>query len=290
MQAPLADDLNADAYTSAAWGISDSPSMLMGSPDQYSQQQLPFSDSASAWQSSQFPESPEQLPLYPTWSPMLEQAAELASQPFNSSIGQLSAGLQFLEAIPALLESSLELQLRVETGVSEQGLGQPSEEDLYTMLARFQENCSQLPAEDSDGHADLAALSPPSSQTQHAEQQDAAKPHDVEHKPCPNEDTGEHTPPQQEVAAVADHLTAASEAEQESSLRPAMYMDCLEPDEAAHMPLTEDALRSECLATCSDDENFAVLDFGGASDGSSECSFGAEGAAASHKDVYSAPR
>ena len=39
LQAPLTDESIANAYTSAAWDGSDSPGMLMGSPDQHSQQQ-----------------------------------------------------------------------------------------------------------------------------------------------------------------------------------------------------------------------------------------------------------
>ena len=302
LQAPLTNNLIADTYMSAAWGVSDSPSMLMGSPDQCSQQHLPFSDSARAWQSSHFPESPEQLPQYRTWPPMLEDAAEYASHPFSLSAHQdlLPCGLGFAsleplshtgssEAVPVLPESSLGLQLDLEAGVSEQSLGQPSEEDLYAMMASFQDNCSQLPAEDSDRSADLAAMSPIGSQMQRVEQQDAASPHDMYHNSVQSQGTADATS-QQGMSGVANHPIAASEAEFQSKQSPAMFMDCLEPDEAARMPLTENMLRSERLATCSDDEEFAVLDFGGPSEGSSECSFGAERTATCQDHVYSAPR
>ncbi len=299
LQAPLADDPLADTYTSAAWDISDSPSMLMGSPEQSSQHQLPYSDSARTWLSSHFPESPEQLPQYRTGPPVLEGVPAHAAHPLSSSLehGFFSDSLG-IKSPEGMLHAELSetqcgaepgyasgVKLNVEAGVSEQGFGEPSEEDLYLMIARFQENCSQLPAEH-DSHADLAAMLPLGSHIQLVEQQDASSPDDLNHSPLQAQNTLDHTPPQQEVSAVADH---AFEAEQGSSSRAAMYMDCLEPDEAARTPLTGNTLHTERLATCSDDEEFAVLDFGGPSGGSSECSFGPEGTAC-HENVYSAPR
>lgn len=301
-QARLIDDLMPDAYTSAMWDVSDSPSMLMGSPDQDSHYRLPYGAHASTLQSSQFLEFPGQLPQYQAWSPVLGDGRTHAPPPLSSSPQPgLSPGLLEFGSLEwpsmrspqahcrAELGSALGLQLSMAASAGEQGFEQPSEEDLYATLARFQEDCSQLPADHSDSNADLAAMSPPCSPTQQMMQQSASGPHSIKHDAVQEQDPLVAAS-EQEISAVANCPTAPSETDRVSSSRAVMYMDCLEPDGAADMHLDSLPQRTERLATCSDDEEFAVLDFGAASDGSSECSFRAAGPAAGYNNVYPAPR
>ena len=303
-QAPLMNDPMPDAYAPAMWDVSDSPSMLTGSPDQNSNFQLPYGDHASTLQSNAFLESPEQLPHYRDWSPVLGEATAHAAPPLSSSPQQdLFLGgydSESLESLPdmglpraqsgAELGSALGLQLSVAARDCEQNFDQPSEEDLHAMLARFQEGCSQLPAECLDSNADMAAMSLPCSPAQRSAQQDAAGARCVEHDAVQEQEPVDLAASELGISAVAGYPNAASETDRGSSFRAALYMDCLEPDGEAHMPLSSFPQRTERLATCSDDEDFAVLDCGGASEGSSECSFRAEGSAACHDNVYSAPR
>ena len=194
------------------------------------------------------------------------------------------------EALRGPSGTSLGLHLDIDVGVSEKGFECPTEGDLYAMLARFQENCSQLPAESPGSKADLAAMSSPCSLVQHIEQEEAVSPDAFEHDPAHYHYTADNQACDQGEYPTEEHPSAASEAHQAIGMRAAMYMDTLEPDQAGQVPLRDYPAVTARLATCSDDEDFAVLDFGGGSGGSSECSFGAEGTAAQCETVYSAPR
>lgn len=399
---PLLEEFQESYYagTAAMWDASESPQVLMGSPEQ-----LPRSFPLRPTQC----EYPEQLPHDYGWYPTLEgsalrahSAAQSASPMLASTwhpasmAEQLSEHLRPCEAYQGSGSAASGPPSEAEPGRgevdSEQWLGQPSEEDLYAMLARFQESCSRVPSVLSASSDDLlAASSSPDRQPQPAQQEPAASSESLEHSCQQSQErtqayTPEHpgmaqdetlpelaqadmdstvhpseahtsetiakigsvdsgadddidvsqsrayedaeasvgmlettsmpaalTPGKDEMlqqccSSSSSSVPAAEEALQGDDMQPPaaasqltpedrkamlMYSDTLQPEEAPQLPLPleEALLHMARLPTCSDDEEFAVLDLGAGSDSSSDCSFGGGRTAAVEQGiVYPAPR
>ena len=197
------------------------------------------------------------------------------------------------------------LQQGWERGDCQQGHGQgfvhefaqPSEEDLYATMARFQQSCARAAPPPPPGSGDdLAAMSAPAGSS--LSQQEAAADCIDANEACQSlpDAPGRQVDPGGGSAksAVPSYSLRQVEAE---GLEPAMPWDSLQAEAADNLEeaegptMEESILRMARLATCSDDEEFAVLDLGAASDASSDCSFGRERTAAGeHETVFTAPR
>ncbi len=324
------DDLMTDPYMAPKWDASDSPQMLMGSPDL--QQYFLYPDHEASMPSKDFTESPDQLPQHNRWSPASTEAAASTKQHeyFPKSPEHLPQHSRWSAAVPeaasgaahslslspehrqsstklpdhppkqpirtrlpaidraAVLCPSLQVQIDLEAGDIEQGSVKPSEEDLYAMMARFQDNCSQVRADVSANSDDLDATSAPCEQP--PQQDHAAASHGFDSITLEGQYAVSKAAPEQQTSASGDESGNAHEAVQHSSAKSEMYMDSLQPDEAEQAPLAYLAQDMGRLATCSDDEDFPVLDFGPGSDASSECSYGVERNAADCENSYAAPK
>jgi hypothetical protein len=178
-----------------------------------------------------------------------------------------------------------------------QGFAQPSEEDLHAMMARFQQSCARAaPTPPSGSGDDLAAMSAPAGSS--LPQQQAAAVCNDANKACQN---WPDTPSSQmDPGAGSARLAVPSYSLRQveaQGLEPAVPWDSPQPEEAesieeAQDPTMEESMvRMARLATCSDDEEFAVLNLLAASDASSDCSFWRERTAAGeHETVYAGPR
>jgi len=326
------DDLMTDPYMAPTWDASDSPQMLMGSPNQNLQQYFLYPDHKAGMPSKDFTEPPDQLPQHNRWSPASTEAAAGTKQReyFPKSPEHLPQHSRWSAALPesvsgaahslsllpehrqsstslpdhpleqpiqtrlpaidraAVLRPTLQVQIDLEAGDIEQGSVKPSEKDLYAMMARFQDNCSQLPAVVSANSDDLVATSAPCEQP--SQQDHAAASHGFDSVTLEGQNNASKAAPEQQTSGSGDESGTAHEAVQHSSAKSEMYMDSLEPDEAEHAPLAHLGQDMGRLATCSDDEDFPVLDFGPGSDASSECSYGVERTAADFDNSYAAPK
>ena len=178
-----------------------------------------------------------------------------------------------------------------------QGFAQPSEEDLHAMMARFQQSCAcAAPAPPPGSGDDLDAMSAPAGSS--LPQQQAAADCNHANKACqhwPDTPSSPVNPGAGSVRlAVPSYSLRQVEAE---GLEPALPWDSLQTEEAENLEeaqgptMEESMVRMARLATCSDDEEFAVLDLGAASYASSDCSFRRERTAAGdHETVYAGPR
>lgn len=276
------------------------------SPDQLPQHNewFPASTEAAAGteQCEYFPKSPEHVPQHSRWCAALPEAASGAAHSLSSSPEHRQSSTSMPDHSPeqliqrwlpagdrtAVFCPSAQMQIDLEAGDSEQGFAKPSEEDLYATMARFQDNCSQLPADASANSDDLIATSAPREQP--PQQEHAASSHDIGSITPEGQYTVSKAAPEQQTADCGDGSGNAHQAVQHSSKRSEMYMDSLQPDEAENAPLAYLAQHMGRLATCSDDEEFPVLDFGPGSDASSECSYGVERTAADCENSYAAPK
>jgi hypothetical protein len=167
------------------------------------------------------------------------------------------------------------------------------------MMARFQQSCvcAAPPSLPGGGDGDLAATPDPAGSS--VLQREAAA-------DCDDAGDAGQSLPDAPSGQVDAGCSTARPAVSFDSLRqveaegltPAMPCDSQQPEEAEKPekagdgPALEEAmLRVARLATCSDDEEFAVLDLGAASDASSDCSFERERTAAVEREaVFTAPR
>ena len=327
-----------DQHYSATPGLEEDPVQAMGSPDQPQQQCSLYPGLET---SIHLAGSPDQLwqhdtvsavhpdPMQPAYPAELTElsgeahqqawrcSAEDDVEPDNGAATSAAASpagtwqaADVAEPSPDSPDSheaceAAALQQGWERGNRQQGHGQafaqafahPSEEDLYAMMARFQHSCARAAPPPPPGSGDdLAAMSAPAASS--LSQQEAAADCIDANEACqslPDAPSSQVDPGGGSARpAVPSYSLRQVEAE---GLEPAMPWDSLQPEGAENLEeaqgptMEESMLRMARLATCSDDEEIAVLDLGAASDASSDCSFGRERTAAGeHETVFAAPR
>ena len=183
---------------------------------------------------------------------------------------------------------------------------QPTEEELHAVMARFQEHCLWLPH---DSTIDAIHLAPKSAGMDalldtsiSVSVEGASMAADGAQEGIQSSDS--MCGHQQSCACNdlrADERTVlqgesqpegiATDADQSSRDRSDIHLASMLPGEACFSQLEASQLHLAGLATCSDEEDFAVLDLGAASESSLECDLGRDGAAADASEtVYAAPR
>ena len=184
---------------------------------------------------------------------------------------------------------------------------QPTEGELHAVMARFQEHCSRLPyggtgvnaahlAPESVGMEALPETSVNVSQqganTAAEGAQEGTRSADsmaASQESSLGDDL--HADERSMLQGDAQPEAPAVDADQPARDKGDVHLDSLQPGEACFSQMEASQLHLARLVTCSDEEDFAVLDLGADSDSSSECGFGRDGIAAGVREtVYAAPR
>ena len=184
---------------------------------------------------------------------------------------------------------------------------QPTEQELHAVMARFREHCLRLPHGSMGTNAaylapETAGLDALLEASISVSQQGGATAVEGAQQGAQSADSMGNS----EQSSVGDDLqtderpvlrgdtqpeATATDADQPARDKGNVHLDSLQPGEASFSQEEASQLHLARLVTCSDEEDFAVLDLGADSDSSSECSFGRDRAAAGCREtIYAAPR
>ena len=289
----------------ALWATYDGSHILMGSPEQTPHQHLPL-----------MPLNPEGHCKLACCTEQLsdqtlaEQLSDQYAVDCLADAGRCVPPELITSAISSLVSGSASPgQPTEQHGDTDAQLHpvQPTEEELHAVMARFQEHCSRLP-HGSIG-TDAAYLAPEMAGTDalleasiSVSQQGGATAIESAQQGAQSADSmgalqqssvGDDSNAYERTVLQGDtHSEAtATDADQSAGDKGDVHLDSMQPGEASFPHLEASQLHLAHLVTCSDEEDFAVLDLGADSDSSSENGFGREGAAADCREtVYAAPR
>ena len=277
----------------ALWATYDGSHILMGSPEQTPHQQQSL------------------MPLNPELACCTEQLSDQHSVAYPGIAGtSMSAEQIRLLGSLSLSGSVLPGQPTDQHGETDAQLHpvQPTEGELHAAMARFQEHCSRLP-HGSPG-VDAAHLAPELAGMDDAlleasisvSQQGGAMAAEGGQQGTQSADTmgasqqsnvGNDLHADERTVLQSDTQPGvpATGADQPARDKGDVHLDSVQPGKACLSQLEASQLHLARLVTCSDEEDFAVLDLGADSDSSSECGFGRERAAAGCREtIYAAPR
>ena len=290
----------------ALWATYDGSHILMGSPEQTPHQHLPLMPLNPAGH-CKLACCTEQL----SDQNLVEQLSDQYAVDCLADAGRCVSPELITSAISSLVSGSASPgQPTEQHGDTDAQLHpvQPTEEELHAVMARFQEHCLRLP-HGSTG-IDAANLAPKLASINDAlleasmsvSQQGGATAGEGAQQGAQSADSMGAS----EQSSVGDDLqtderpvlqddtqleVSATDADQPARDKGNVHLDSLQPGEASFSQEEASQLHLARLVTCSDEEDFAVLDLGADSDSSSECGFGREGAAAGCREtVYAAPR
>ena len=281
----------------ALWATYDGSHILMGSPDQMPSRQQPL------------------MPLNPEGRGALASCMEqLSHQHSADCLGPADTSMSpnKVKLVDSLLVSGRVLpgQHTEQHGETNTPLHpvQPTEKELHAVLARFQEHCSRLPygstgvdtahpapelagMDDALLEASMSVSEQGGITTAEGAQQgiQSADSMGASQQSSVGDDSNAY---ERTVLHGDTHSEAtAPEADQPARDKGDKHLDSLQPGEACCSQVEASQLHLARLVTCSDEEDFAVLDLGADSDSSSECGFGRDGTAPGIREaVYPAPR